>query len=87
MSKELTINLDDELYTDLMDLVGEQNTDQFIESVLRSHLKKEFAEETPTIYDVELPLNDGKMKIYVRSPHLTNPSDIEKFKLEMTEEI
>lgn len=84
MSKELTINLDDELYTGLMNLVGEQKVSQFIESVLRSHLKKEVSTE---YYGVELPLNDEKKKVYIRSPHLKNRSQIEELKIEMIEEI
>jgi len=87
MSKELTINLDDEIYTGLMDLVGEKKASQFIESVLRSHLKKEFSKEIPTIYDVEIPLNNGKRKVYLRSPRLKNPSQIEELKIEIIEEI
>lgn len=83
MSKELTIILDDELYANLMNSVGEQNVSRFIESAVRSHLKNGSAE----IYDVELPLNDGKRKVYIRSPRLKNPSQIEELKIEMIEEI
>jgi hypothetical protein len=83
MSKELTINLDDELYTGLIKSVGEKNVSRFIESVLRSHLKKDSSE----IYDVELPLNDGKKKVYLRSPRLKNSSQIAELKIEMIEEI
>lgn len=35
MQKELTINISDETYQGLMNLVGEKNASQFIESVLR----------------------------------------------------
>jgi len=83
MSKELTINLDDELYTGLMKSVGEKNVNRFIETVLRSHLKNDSSE----IYDVELPLNDGKRKVYLRSPRLKNPSQIKELEMEMIEEI
>jgi len=83
MSKELTIILDDELYANLMNSVGEQNVSRFIESAVLSHLKNGSAE----IYDVELPLNDGKRKVYIRSPRLKNPSQIEELKIEMIEEI
>jgi len=83
MSKELTINLDNELYTGLMKSVGEKNVNRFIETVLRSHLKNDSSE----IYDVELPLNDGKRKVYLRSPRLKNPSQIKELEMEMIEEI
>jgi hypothetical protein len=83
MSKELTINLDDELYTGLMKSVGEKNVNRFIETVLRSHLKNDSSE----IYDVELPLNDGKRKVYLRSPRLKNPSQIKELEMEMIEKI
>ena len=83
MSKQLTINLDDELYKGLMNLVGEKKISQFIESVLRSHVKKDSSE----IYDVKLPLNDEKRKVYLRSPRLKNRSQIEELKIEMIEEI
>jgi len=83
MSKELTINLDDELYTGLMKSVGEKNVNRFIETVLRSHLKNDSSE----IYDVELPLNDGKRKVYLRSPRLKKPSQIKELEMEMIEEI
>ncbi len=48
MSKELTIDLDDELYTGLMKSVGEQNVSRFIESVVSSYFKTDSSE----IYDV-----------------------------------
>ena len=83
MSKELTVNLDDEPYTGLMKSVGEKNVNRFIETVLRSHLKNDSSE----IYDVELPLNDGKRKVYLRSPRLKNPSQIKELEMEMIEEI
>ena len=75
--------MDDELYTSLIESVGRKDVSRFIESVLRSHLKNGSSE----IYDVELPLNDGKRKVYLRSPRLKNPSQIEELKMEMTEEI
>ena len=86
MSKELTINLDDELYTGLMKSVGEQNVSRFIESVLRSHLKNRFSKEAPVICDVELPLNGGKRKVYLRSPRLKNPSQFQELEMEMIPE-
>ena len=86
MSKELTINLDDELYTGLIESVGEKNVSRFVESVLRSHLKNPSKEVPTEYYDVELPLNDGKRKVYLRSPRLKNPSQIEELKMEMIEE-
>ena len=77
MSKELTINLDDELYTGLIESVGEKNVSRFIESVVRSHLKKDSSE----IYDVELPVAPK-----IHSPRLANRSLADRFKMEMIEE-
>ena len=76
MSKELIINLDDELYTGLVKSVGENNVNRFIESAVRSYLENGSSE----IYNVELPLNDGKRKVYLRSPRLKNPSQIADLK-------
>ncbi len=76
MSKELTINLDDELYTGLMKSVGEKNVSRFIETVLRSHL-----ENGSEIYDVILP---AVPKIH--SPRLADRTLADQFKMEMTEE-
>ncbi len=76
MSKELTIDLDDELYTGLMKSVGEKNFSRFIESVLRVHLKKDSSE----IYDVELPLSAK-----IHSPRLADRSLADQFKMEMIE--
>ncbi len=77
MSKELTINLDDELYAGLMKSVGEKNVSRFIESVMRSHLKNGSSE----IYDVELP---AIAKIH--SPRLADRTLADRFKMEMIEE-
>jgi len=77
MSKELTINLDDELYAGLMKSVGEKNVSRFIESVMRSHLKNGSSE----IYDVELP---AIAKIH--SPRLADRRLANRFKMEMIEE-
>ena len=38
MKKELTINISDETYQGLINLVGEQNASRFIESVLRPYI-------------------------------------------------
>ena len=73
MSKELTINLDDELYAGLMNLVGEQKVSQFIESVLRRHLKKDSSE----IYDVELPV----------APKIHSPRLADRLKIEIVKEL
>ncbi len=78
MSKELTINLDDELYTGLIESVGEKNVSRFIESVVRSHLEKDSAE----IYDVKIP---AAPKIH--SPRLANRTLADRFKIGMVEEI
>ena len=40
MQKELTISLSDETYQGLMNLVGEKNASQFIQSVLRPYFSK-----------------------------------------------
>ncbi len=78
MQKELTINLDDELYTDLMNSVGEKNVSRFIESVLHSQLKTGSSE----IYDVELPISPK-----VHSPRLADRTIADRFRVEMVEEI
>ena len=77
MSKELTINLDDELYAGLMKSVGEKNVSRFIETVLRSHLKEDSLE----IYDVELPV-----AAKIHSPRLADRTLADQFKMEMVEE-
>jgi len=77
MSKELTINLDDELYAGLMKSVGEKNVSRFIESVMRSHLKNGSSE----IYDVELPAIAK-----IQSPRLADRTLANRFKMEMIEE-
>lgn len=64
-----------------MKLVGEKNASQFIETVLEP-----YTSEPEEEYEVTLPLNNGERKIYMRSPHLKNRADIEKFRLEMTKE-
>ena len=80
MQKELTINLSDETYQGLMNLVGEKNASQFIEAVLRPHVSESNEE-----YEVKLPLNNGERKIYILSPHLADPSDAEILKVELVE--
>lgn len=69
MQRELTISLSDETYNSLMKLVGEQNASQFIELVLRPHISQ-ITEE----YEVLLPLNNGKKKVYLRSPKISHAS-------------
>ena len=78
MSKELTINLDDELYTGLMKSLGEKNVSRFIETVLRSHFKKDSSE----IYDVKLPVAPK-----IHSPRLADRTFADRFKMEIIEEI
>ncbi len=80
MQKELIINLSDETYQGLMNLVGEKNASQFIESVLRPYIS--VSEE----YVVKLPLHYGQRTAYILSPRLANPSDIDKIKVELVEE-
>jgi hypothetical protein len=70
MQKELTINLSDETYQGLMNLVGEKNASQFIESVLRPHVSE----------------SNGDRIFKILSPHLVNPADAERLKLEIVEE-
>ncbi|MBA3691864.1 MAG: hypothetical protein H0X15_09795 [Acidobacteria bacterium] len=77
MSKKLIINLDDELYTGLMNSVGEKNVSRFIESLVRLHLKNGSSE----IYDVELPV-----AAKIHSPRLADRSLADRFKMEMIEE-
>ena len=76
MSKELTINLDDELYTGLVKSVGENNVNRFIESAVRSHLEK----DSTKIYDVKLPRSAK-----IHSPRLADRTLADQFKMEMTE--
>lgn len=80
MQKELTINISDEIYQGLMKLAGEKNASRFIESLLRSVVSE--SKE----YKVEIPLNDGKRKVFIRSPRLAKSSGIEKLKMELVEE-
>lgn len=80
MQKELTINISDETYQGLMNMVGEENASQFIESLLRPVVSE--SKE----YEVKIPLNNGERKVFIRTPHLTNPSDIAKLKVELIEE-
>lgn len=81
MQKELTINLSDETYRGLIELVGEKNASQFVEAVLQPYISKSKEE-----YSVEVPLNKGKRKIYILSPHLVNPSDADLLKVEVIKE-
>ncbi len=77
MQKELTINLDDELYTDLMNSVGEKNVSRFIESIVRSQLKTGSSE----IYDVDISITPK-----VHSPRLADRALADQFRVEMVEE-
>ena len=79
MPKELTINLSEETYNGLIELVGAENASQFIEAALRPHI---FKEE----YEVKLPLNDGQKKIYLRSPRLANRRLADRMTIEIVEE-
>lgn len=81
MQKELTINISDETYTGLMNLVGKKNASRFIESVLRPYLS-----ESDELYEVKLPLNNGERKIYLRSPNLKYPSDVSRLRVSLVEE-
>ena len=69
--------MDDELYTDLMNSVGEKNVSRFIESIVRSQLKMGSSE----IYDVELPI-----AAKVHSPRLADRALADRFKVEIIEE-
>ncbi len=78
MQKELTINLSDETYRGLIELVGEKNASQFVEAVLRPYISKPKAE-----YEVKLPDVIEGRKFYILSPHLANPSDTDLLKVEL----
>ena len=81
MQKELTISLSEETYRGLMELVGEKKASQFIEAFLSRYFS-EYHEE----YEVKLPFNDEKRKIYILSPHLANSIDLPKIKMEVLKE-
>ncbi len=70
MQKELTINISDETYQGLMQLVGEKNASQFIEAVLHPFIL--LASESRTFR--------------IHSPRLADRSQIDRFKLEMVED-
>ena len=82
MSKELTINLDDELYTDLIKSVGEKNVNRFIESVVRLYLKT----DSTQIYDVKLPVADQNRGFKIHSPRLADRTLADQFEMEIIEE-
>lgn len=81
MQRELTINLSDKTYDRLMKLVGEKNASQFIESVLRPHVSESMEE-----FEVKIPRKNGDRIFKILSPHLVNPADAERLKLEIVEE-
>ena len=70
MRNELKIKLSDETYAGLMNLVGEKNASQFVESVLR-----------PYVLSAE-----RRQAFKIHSPHLADPSQIDYFKVEIVEE-
>ncbi len=82
MEKELTINLSEETYAGLMDLVGEANASEFIESVLRPYVSDSEVE-----FEVKLPRIGGKKRIYLRSPRLKNPEDYTRFRVTQIEKL
>jgi len=82
MAKELTINLDDELYTGLINSVGEKNVSRFIESVMRSYLQKNSAKT----YDVTIPVAADGRGLKIHSPRLADRTLADRFKMEIIEE-
>lgn len=70
MQKELTINLSNETYQGLMNLVGEKKASQFIEAVLRPYI-------------IIATKNQG---FKIHSPRLVDRMLADNFKLEMIEE-
>lgn len=70
MQKELTISLSDETYNGLMNLVGEQNASQFIESVLHPYIL----------------LVETNKTFKIHSPRLVDRSQIDRFKMELIED-
>ncbi len=80
MQKELTINISDETYRGLMNLVGENNANQFIESLLRSHI---FKSEKDVI---ELPPLDENRTYRIFSPRLADQSQAELLEVEFVKD-
>ncbi len=74
--------MDDDLYKGLMKSVGEKNVSRFIESVLRSHLKKDSSET----YDVKLPVIGKNQSFKIHSPRLADRTLADRFKMEIIEE-
>ena len=70
MQKKLTINLSDEIYQGLMNLVGEKNASQFIESVLHPYIL--LAEKNRTFK--------------IHSPRLADRSQIDLLKVEFVKD-
>ncbi len=83
MQKELTINISDETYQGLMNLVGEKNASQFIESLLRPAVSKSKEEKE---YEVKLPPHDKNKTFKIHSPRLADESQAELLELEFIED-
>lgn len=70
MQRELTITLSEDIYTGLMELVGEQNASQFIEAALRPYIL----------------IGTKKQSIKIHSPRLVDRSQADLFKMELIEQ-
>lgn len=70
MQKELTINISNETYQGLMNLVGEQNAARFIESVLQPY--------------IILAEKDRTFKVH--SPRLADESQADLLKIEVVKD-
>ena len=70
MQRELTVNLSDETYNGLLKLVGKRNASRFVEAVLRPYI---------------LLAGNGR-SFKVSSPRLADPTEIEKFRVEIVNE-
>jgi hypothetical protein len=83
MQKELTINISDEIYDDLMDSVGEENASRFIESLLRPVVSK--SKESKE-YEVKLPPHYKNQTFKIHSPRLADESQAELLELTFIKE-
>jgi hypothetical protein len=69
MQRELTINISDETYNGLMDLVGKQNAGEFVEAILRPYILLACKSKTYKML----------------SPRLADSSQAERFKVEIVD--
>lgn len=78
MAKELIINLDDALYTNLVESVGEKNVNRFIESAVRSKFENGSSKE---VYDIKTSVSSK-----IHRPRLGNPSQVKDLRAELIDE-